>query len=105
MHECVYDHIIEMLAMTNDPTARNLRRVLKQQQPSMTEESSPCTTPSEAEMKIFVSILMNDAKDKFIASGFDLESTILDELLGECILRSCHHLFLTDVLRCEWLPI
>jgi hypothetical protein len=74
VHECVYDHIIEMLATTNAPTARNLRRVLKQQQPSMTEESSPCTTPSETEMKIFVSILLNDSKDKCIASGFDLES-------------------------------
>ena len=75
VHECVYDHIIEMLEMTNAPTVRNLRRVLKQQQqPSMTEESSPCTTPSEVEMKIFISILLNDEKDKCIASGFDLES-------------------------------
>ena len=74
VHECVYDHIIEMLAMTNAPTGRNLRRVLKQQ-PSMTEESIPCTTPSETEMKLFVSTLLTDSKDKCIASGFDsLES-------------------------------
>lgn len=71
VHKCVYDHIIEMLVMTNAPSARSLRRVLQQQ----TEESSDqrCATPSETEINIFVSTLLNDSKDKCIASGFDLD--------------------------------
>jgi len=73
VHECVYDHIIEMLAMTDAPTTRSLRRVLQQE----TEELSnlPCTAPSATEINIFVSSLLNDSKEKCIASGFDLESS------------------------------
>ncbi len=69
VHECVYDNIIETFAMTNALPVRRLRRVLEHD----SGESNPCTGPSETEMNIFVSTLLNDAKDKCIASGVDLE--------------------------------
>lgn len=71
VHECVYDNIIETFAMTNALPVRHLRRVLEHD----SGESYPCTGPSETEMNSFVSNLLNDAKDKCIASGVELESS------------------------------
>ena len=74
MHECVYDHIIEVFTTTNVPMAHRLRR---EQQPVMVDESNPCGAPSEEELNMFVSFLLNGAKDKCFASGFDLESSTI----------------------------
>jgi hypothetical protein len=76
MHECVYDHIIEIFTTTNVPIVHRLRRVL-QQQPVMVDETNPCYVPSEEELNIVVSTMLNGAKDKCIASGFDLESSTI----------------------------
>ena len=56
--QCVKDHIIDLVLMVEDPTADMLvRRSLQQN-----EDSDPCDTPTEGDLRFFVQFMLIDAE-------------------------------------------
>lgn len=77
---CVLDHVIDLVLLVEDPTARRVRRALQQE-----EDSGPCDQPSPQDLQFFVAYMLIDAEAKCEAEGVDLEYTDWDKISSDLV--------------------